>query len=159
MLRCSLPLVASSYQCLTWKVTSAHCFFLCGLLGMFRCRWLDHTVLQVRQLSCAFHRSGERHPATNIITGSAVDSGIDGFSPCVVAPRCSGRHHLGQSAGIVDKATGQPTGGLFGTAWAMGMLSSAVFVLTMDFFGPVRTTPAASSGWASSRRCARSRTC
>ena len=43
-------------------------------------------------------------------------------------------YHLGASAGV-----GTPrSGGLFGTAVAtMGMLSSAVFVLSMNNFGPI----------------------
>jgi hypothetical protein len=37
----------------------------------------------------------------------------------------------------VDKS-GEPIGGLFGTAVAtMGMLSTAAYVLTMDVFGPI----------------------
>jgi H(+)-translocating pyrophosphatase len=49
-----------------------------------------------------------------------------------------GSYYLGNASGINDHHTGLPIGGLFGTAVAtMGMLSSAVFVLTMDFFGPI----------------------
>jgi len=49
---------------------------------------------------------------------------------------------LGQCAGLTTVATGGlpagPAGGLFGTAVAtMGMLSTAVYVLAMDFFGPI----------------------
>jgi H+-translocating diphosphatase len=44
--------------------------------------------------------------------------------------------YLGQSSGLMHE--GQPTGGLFGTAVAtMGMLSTAVYVLAMDVFGPI----------------------
>lgn len=44
---------------------------------------------------------------------------------------------LGQTSGLLDE-TGNPTGGLFGTAVAtMGMLSTAAYVLTMDMFGPI----------------------
>ena len=44
--------------------------------------------------------------------------------------------YLGQSSGLMHD--GQPTGGLFGTAVAtMGMLSTAVYVLAMDVFGPI----------------------
>lgn len=44
---------------------------------------------------------------------------------------------LGHSSGLVDES-GNPTGGLFGTAVAtMGMLSTAAYVLTMDMFGPI----------------------
>lgn len=44
--------------------------------------------------------------------------------------------YLGQSSGLMHN--GEPTGGLFGTAVAtMGMLSTAVYVLAMDVFGPI----------------------
>jgi len=49
-----------------------------------------------------------------------------------------GSYYLGESSGVVDFENGLPIGGLFGTAVAtMGMLSSACFVLCMDFFGPI----------------------
>jgi len=47
-------------------------------------------------------------------------------------------YYLGMDSGIVDADSGDPIAGFFGTAVAtMGMLSSASFVLTMDFFGPI----------------------
>jgi Na+/H+-translocating membrane pyrophosphatase len=48
-----------------------------------------------------------------------------------------GSFWLGESSGLHD-AQQIPIGGLFGTAVAtMGMLSTAVYVLGMDFFGPI----------------------
>jgi hypothetical protein len=45
---------------------------------------------------------------------------------------------FGRTSGVVDVVTGEPIGGLFGTAVAtMGMLSTAAYVLTMDIFGPI----------------------
>ena len=47
-------------------------------------------------------------------------------------------YYLGVDSGIVEAGTDTPIAGFFGTAVAtMGMLSSASFVLTMDFFGPI----------------------
>lgn len=46
-----------------------------------------------------------------------------------------GSYWLGEASGLHD-AQQMPIGGLFGTAVAtMGMLSTAVYVLGMDFFG------------------------
>nr|CAB3494383.1 unnamed protein product [Digitaria exilis] len=60
-----------------------------------------------------------------------VEQGIpedDPRNPAVIADLTSG---------LVDES-GNPTGGLFGTAVAtMGMLSTAGYVLTMDMFGPI----------------------
>ena len=56
----------------------------------------------------------------------------------VMSTALLGSYYLGSNSGVVDFETGLPIGGLFGTAVAtMGMLSSACFVLTMDFFGPI----------------------
>merc|ERR1719473_652631 len=44
---------------------------------------------------------------------------------------------LGQTSGLTNQQ-GEPVGGLFGNAVAtMGMLSTAVYVLAMDTFGPI----------------------
>ncbi|CAN6360426.1 unnamed protein product [Urochloa humidicola] len=48
-----------------------------------------------------------------------------------------GTNIIAGTSGLVDES-GNPTGGLFGTAVAtMGMLSTAGYVLTMDMFGPI----------------------
>ena len=48
-----------------------------------------------------------------------------------------GAYWTGDASGLHD-AQQNPIGGLFGTAVAtMGMLSTAVYVLGMDFFGPI----------------------
>lgn len=71
---------------------------------------------------------------TNIITGVAV--GMKSTVIPIISVSCAVLmcYHLGASSGI-----GSPrSGGLFGTAVAtMGMLSSAVFVLSMNNFGPI----------------------
>ena len=56
----------------------------------------------------------------------------------VISAAIVASYWCGQTAGLVDAATGKPIGGLFGTAVAtMGMLSTAAYVLTMDVFGPI----------------------
>ena len=67
---------------------------------------------------------------TNIIAGVAV--GLESTCGAAVAIGISimAAYHIGSSA--------LPGGGLFGTSVAtMGMLSSAVYVLAMDTFGPI----------------------
>jgi H(+)-translocating pyrophosphatase len=121
---------------------SANCFFGCGMLGMaaalltvlitqYYTDYIYYPVRSIAQASVSGH-------ATNIITGTAV--GMESTTlPCIVISiALLGSYYLGRMSGINDKETGLPVAGLFGTAVAtMGMLSSACFVLTMDFFGPI----------------------
>eukprot|EP00937_MAST-01D_sp_MAST-1D-sp2_P005686 g5686.t1 len=121
---------------------SAWNYFLCGLLGMatalavvvitqYYTDYIHYPVRSIGQASVTGH-------ATNIITGSAVGLESTALPTLTVCTALLCSYHLGQASGITDKATGLPAGGLYGTAVAtMGMLSSAVFVLTMDFFGPI----------------------
>jgi len=73
---------------------------------------------------------GHTYQGTNIIAGVAV--GLESTCGAAVAIGASilAAYHIGSSA--------LPGGGLFGTSVAtMGMLSSAVYVLAMDTFGPI----------------------
>lgn len=78
---------------------------------------------------------------TNIITGVAVGMKST-VVPCItVSVAVIVAYHLGSSSGV---GTGH-NAGLFGTAVAtMGMLSSAVFVLSMNNFGE---STGCHSGW------------
>lgn len=69
---------------------------------------------------------------TNIITGVAVGMKST-VVPCItVSVAVIAAYHLGKSSGVGDGHNA----GLFGTAVAtMGMLSSAVYVLSMNNFG------------------------
>lgn len=117
-------------------------FFGCGLLGMaaalltvvitqYYTDYIYYPVRSIAQASVSGH-------ATNIITGTAVGMESTTAPSILISIALLGSYYLGNASGINDSVTGLPIGGLFGTAVAtMGMLSSAVFVLTMDFFGPI----------------------
>ena len=88
--------------------------------------------------------------ATNVIAGVAVGLESTALPVIVVVIAILSSYWLGESSGIKSNtsigaataaanATGRvPVAGLFGTAVAtMGMLSTAVYVLAMDFFGPI----------------------
>jgi Na+/H+-translocating membrane pyrophosphatase len=101
------------------------------LITQYYTDYIYYPVRSIAQASVSGH-------ATNIITGTAV--GMESTTlPCIVISiALLGSYYLGRMSGINDKETGLPVAGLFGTAVAtMGMLSSACFVLTMDFFGPI----------------------
>jgi len=115
-------------------------FALCGLVGIVTCYlfiiitqyYTDYNYGPVKSIALA---STTGH-GTNVIAGMAV--GME--STCMPVLTISGAiltaYYLGQSSGLM--ADGEPTGGLFGTAVAtMGMLSTAVYVLAMDVFGPI----------------------
>lgn len=74
---------------------------------------------------------------TNIIAGVSLGLESTALPVLVISVAIVSAFWLGQTSGLVDE-TGNPTGGLFGTAVAtMGMLSTAAYVLTMDMFGPI----------------------
>jgi Na+/H+-translocating membrane pyrophosphatase len=75
---------------------------------------------------------------TNIIAGVSLGMESTALPVLVISVAIISAYWLGQASGLVDNVSGDPTGGLFGTAVAtMGMLSTAGYVLTMDMFGPI----------------------
>jgi H(+)-translocating pyrophosphatase len=107
----------------------------CGWIGIVTCifsmliaeYYTDYHYRPVRAIGA----SSETGHATNIITGLAMGMESCGFPILLVAVALLSAFYLGESTGLVY-------GGLFGTAVAtMGMLSTAVYVLSMDFFGPI----------------------
>jgi len=109
-------------------------FACCGLVGLLNAviflqlaqYYTDYAFTPVRRIAAA---STTGH-GTNIIAGVAV--GLESTCGAAVAIGASilAAYHIGSSA--------LPGGGLFGTSVAtMGMLSSAVYVLAMDTFGPI----------------------
>ncbi len=73
-----------------------------------------------------------------VIAGTAVGMESCALPTLVIVVALLGSYYLGMDSGIVAAGTDTPIAGFFGTAVAtMGMLSSASFVLTMDFFGPI----------------------
>ncbi|PKA52779.1 Pyrophosphate-energized membrane proton pump 3 [Apostasia shenzhenica] len=116
-------------------------FALCGLVGIITAYafvWITkyytdykHEPVRALALSCATGHG------TNIIAGVSLGLESTALPVLVISLAIISAYWLGQSCGLVDE-TGNPTGGLFGTAVAtMGMLSTAAYVLTMDMFGPI----------------------
>lgn len=119
-----------------WK-----CFFACGMCGMLA-GWLSVLVTQYytdtifRPVRSIADASTTGH-ATNIIAGVSVGLESTCLPVLIVSAAIIASYWFGQASGLVDQA-GKLNGGLFGTAVAtMGMLSTAVYVLAMDFFGPI----------------------
>ncbi|RLN29379.1 pyrophosphate-energized membrane proton pump 3-like [Panicum miliaceum] len=116
-------------------------FALCGLVGIITAYafvWIskyytDYKYEPVRLLALS---SSTGH-GTNIIAGISLGMESTALPVLVISVAIISAYWLGQTSGLVDES-GNPTGGLFGTAVAtMGMLSTAGYVLTMDMFGPI----------------------
>ncbi|XVE52761.1 hypothetical protein DITRI_Ditri02bG0149400 [Diplodiscus trichospermus] len=116
-------------------------FALCGLVGIITAYvfvWItkyytDYKHEPVRTLALS---SSTGH-GTNIIAGVSLGLESTALPVLVISISIISAFWLGQTSGLVDD-TGNPTGGLFGTAVAtMGMLSTAAYILTMDMFGPI----------------------
>ncbi|KAH0758628.1 hypothetical protein KY290_022121 [Solanum tuberosum] len=116
-------------------------FALCGLVGIVTAYvfvWIskyytDYKYEPVRTLALA---SSTGH-GTNIIAGVSLGLESTALPVLVISLAIVSAFWLGRTSGLTDE-TGNPTGGLFGTAVAtMGMLSTAAYVLTMDMFGPI----------------------
>ncbi|OEL33092.1 Pyrophosphate-energized membrane proton pump 3 [Dichanthelium oligosanthes] len=116
-------------------------FALCGLVGIITAYafvWIskyytDYKHEPVRLLALS---SSTGH-GTNIIAGVSLGMEATALPVLVISVAIISAYWLGQTSGLVDES-GNPTGGLFGTAVAtMGMLSTAGYVLTMDMFGPI----------------------
>ncbi|GMF14729.1 unnamed protein product [Phytophthora lilii] len=115
-------------------------FFLCGVVGMLTAYvfvkstqyYTDYAHPPVRSIAKA---STTGH-GTNIITGVAVGMKSTVVPTLMVSFAVISAYHLGAGSGI--GGMGNRHAGLFGTAVAtMGMLSSAVFVLAMNNYGPI----------------------
>jgi inorganic pyrophosphatase len=112
-------------------------FFLCGVVGMV-CAYIivlstqyftDYAYRPVQSIAEA---STTGH-GTNIIVGVSVGMKATFVPTITVAVAVLLAYHLGASTGIGDGRSG-----LFGTAVAtMGMLSNAVYILSMNNFGPI----------------------
>ncbi|XWS20592.1 hypothetical protein CRYUN_Cryun31cG0115700 [Craigia yunnanensis] len=116
-------------------------FALCGLVGIITAYvfvWItkyytDYKHEPVRTLALS---SSTGH-GTNIIAGVSLGLESTALPVLVISISIISAFWLGRTSGLVDD-TGNPTGGLFGTAVAtMGMLSTAAYILTMDMFGPI----------------------
>lgn len=117
---------------------SAFKFFLCGIVGMISA--------YIIVLSTQYYTDYDYHPVksiaeasttghgTNIIVGISVGMKATFIPTITVAVSVLAAYHLGASTGIGDGRNA----GLFGTAVAtMGMLSNAVYILSMNNYGPI----------------------
>ncbi|GJG88339.1 K(+)-insensitive pyrophosphate-energized proton pump [Gemmatimonadetes bacterium T265] len=138
--------VAFFFLCRTLLVTSSapdawwH-YFACGMVGLataFAFVYITQYYTEYRYrpvLSIA--DASQTGPATNIIAGLAVGMESTVLPVITVAIAIVASYYLGRTSGLVD-GSGQPVGGLFGTAVAtMGMLGTAGYILAMDVFGPI----------------------
>lgn len=113
-------------------------FFLCGMVGM-ACAYIIvlstqyYTDYAYRPVQSIAEASTTGH-GTNIIVGVSVGMKATLIPTVTVAVAVLTAYHLGASTGIGDGRNA----GLFGTAVAtMAMLSSAVYILSMNNFGPI----------------------
>jgi H(+)-translocating pyrophosphatase len=118
--------------------TCAFRFFLCGVTGMV-CAYIIvlstqyYTDYAYRPVQSIAEASTTGH-GTNIIVGVSVGMKATFIPTITVAVAVLTAYHLGASTGI---GSGR-SAGLFGTAVAtMGMLSNAVYILSMNNFGPI----------------------
>ena len=114
---------------------------LCGFIGiatsylfvLFTKYYTDYNYAPVQRIANA-SRTGH---GTNVIAGLAVGMESTALPTLTCGFALISSYWLGQTSGLTD-LKGNPTGGLYGTAIAtMGMLSTAVYVLAMDTFGPI----------------------
>mmetsp|Transcript_13715 Transcript_13715/g.27387 ORF Transcript_13715/g.27387 Transcript_13715/m.27387 type:complete len:865 (+) Transcript_13715:96-2690(+) len=113
-------------------------YFLCGITGI-ACAYVivlstqyytDYEYGPVRSIAEA---STTGH-GTNIIVGISVGMKATAIPTLAVAVAVLTAYHLGKSTGIGEGHNA----GLFGTAVAtMGMLSNAVYILSMNNYGPI----------------------
>jgi len=119
---------------------AANLFFACGVVGM-ACAYVivlstqyytDYIYRPVQSISEA---STTGH-GTNIIVGVSVGLKATFIPTIAVAVAVLTAYHLGAATGL--GAESGRNAGLFGTAVAtMGMLSNAVYILSMNNFGPI----------------------
>ena len=95
--------------------------------------YTDYNYAPVRSIAEA-SKTGH---GTNVIAGIGVGLMSTGFSILTVSWAILTTYYLGKTSGITS-ADGKVHGGIFGTAvGTLGMLSTAVFILAMDVFGPI----------------------
>jgi len=113
-------------------------YFLCGIVGMV-CAYIIvlstqyYTDYDYRPVQSISEASTTGH-GTNIIVGISVGMKATFIPTVAVAVAVLTAYHLGASTGIGEGRNA----GLFGTAVAtMGMLSNAVYILSMNNYGPI----------------------
>ncbi len=116
-------------------------FTICGVIGMATAYFSllitqYYTDSYYRPVKSIAEASLSGH-ATNVIAGLAV--GMESTMPAILIVSVSllSSYWIGTNSGL-KSVEGVPVGGLFGTAVAtMGMLSCAVYVISIDVLGPI----------------------
>jgi len=116
-------------------------FLGCGLIGLVTSylliiitQYYTDTIYEPVKRIVNASKSGH---GTNVIAGVAVGFESTGLPAIVIAVALLTSYNLGMVSGISGN-NGDYSSGLFGTAVAtMGMLSTAVFILSMNNFGPI----------------------
>ncbi|GJQ12121.1 hypothetical protein GpartN1_g3912.t1 [Galdieria partita] len=117
-------------------------FALCGIIGLlcsvaFIKITQYYTDSEYEPVKLIAESSTSGH-GTNVIVGLSIGMISVGLFCIVICIALVLTYRLGQDSGLYDRVSNGPTGGLFGTAIAtMGMLSTAVYILAMDMFGPI----------------------
>eukprot|EP00916_Digyalum_oweni_P025977 GHVL01042767.1.p1 GENE.GHVL01042767.1~~GHVL01042767.1.p1 ORF type:complete len:820 (-),score=120.10 GHVL01042767.1:1300-3759(-) len=119
--------------------TCWYLYSMCGGVGMI-CAYgfliitqyyTDYEYSKVRRIA----EASMTGPATNVIAGLSVGFESTALPVLLISFGVIVSYMLGQSSGIAE---GKHIAGIFGTAVAtMGMLCTAVFVLSMSSFGPI----------------------
>uniref|UniRef100_A0A7S1Z0A4 H(+)-exporting diphosphatase n=2 Tax=Ditylum brightwellii TaxID=49249 RepID=A0A7S1Z0A4_9STRA len=144
--RVALGLSVVGFYIITWWLLedpenpgSAFKFFGCGITGMV-CAYIIvlstqyYTDYDYRPVQSIAEASTTGH-GTNIIVGISVGMKATFIPTITVAIAVLTAYHLGASTGIGEDGR---NAGLFGTAVAtMGMLSNAVYILSMNNYGPI----------------------
>jgi len=146
--RVAMTLAIAGFYIITWWLldienpetgkSSSFNFFLCGIVGMV-CAYVIvlstqyYTDYEYRPVQSIAEASSTGH-GTNIIVGVSVGMKATFIPTIAVAISVLLAYHLGEATNIGDGHNA----GLFGTAVAtMGMLSNAVYILSMNNFGPI----------------------
>ena len=145
--RVALGLAVCGFYFITWLlldvesdtgVSTSFNFFLCGVTGMI-CAYIIvlstqyYTDYEYKPVQSIAEASTTGH-GTNIIVGVSVGMKATFIPTVTVAISILVAYHLGARTGIGEGRNS----GLFGTAVAtMGMLSNAVYILSMNNFGPI----------------------
>ena len=146
--RVAMALAVAGFYIITWWLldvtdpatgnSSSFKFFLCGIVGMV-CAYVIvlstqyYTDYEYQPVQSIAEASSTGH-GTNIIVGISVGMKATCIPTIAVAVSVLMAYHLGASTNIGEGHNA----GLFGTAVAtMGMLSNAVYILSMNNFGPI----------------------
>jgi len=146
--RVAMGLAIGGFYLITWWLldvpdpesgkSSSFNFFLCGIVGM-GCAYVIvlstqyYTDYEYKPVQSIAEASSTGH-GTNIIVGVSVGMKATFIPTIAVSVSVLLAYHLGASTNIGNGHNA----GLFGTAVAtMGMLSNAVYILSMNNFGPI----------------------